>query len=374
MLDNTKKNDRRISIVLNGQEKRYEELEKDKHAYEHLLEKEISATQEEDQKDEFHWILPENETNDSSPKIVDLGERRHNKKKLEGPFWDDGKSEQAPKLPPTKRKKKQKFDFKFKIKDLPLGIIGIVMSAIIVGVSFGFMMLTIFTGDKPQAMEVINPVQATEIATTEIEAPEVVMNGQIPVLGVEIVQGGAFSLVDKATETAQSIQNKGFAAAITNTTEPIYLFIGLGIDREQANVLAEHYKANGQDVYVKPYAVTTSGTVDSQEQSLFLETSVDLYQQLILLSVNGLANGSSLVTDETLADLKATNEILVSLGNPFKDSEQETLANDFQHALDNAYQSMLSFASSQESNNLWQVQQFLLDGMLAYEKLVKTFT
>ncbi|OIJ18375.1 hypothetical protein BKP45_12425 [Anaerobacillus alkalidiazotrophicus] len=373
-MDNTKKNDRRISIVLNGQEKRYEELEKDKHAYEHLLEKEISATQEEDQKDEFHWILPENETNDSSPKIVDLGERRHNKKKLEGPFWDDGKSEQAPKLPPTKRKKKQKFDFKFKIKDLPLGIIGIVMSAIIVGVSFGFMMLTIFTGDKPQAMEVINPVQATEIATTEIEAPEVVMNGQIPVLGVEIVQGGAFSLVDKATETAQSIQNKGFAAAITNTTEPIYLFIGLGIDREQANVLAEHYKANGQDVYVKPYAVTTSGTVDSQEQSLFLETSVDLYQQLILLSVNGLANGSSLVTDETLADLKATNEILVSLGNPFKDSEQETLANDFQHALDNAYQSMLSFASSQESNNLWQVQQFLLDGMLAYEKLVKTFT
>ncbi|UTW68946.1 hypothetical protein KHA80_17100 [Anaerobacillus sp. HL2] len=60
------------------------------------------------------------------------------------------------------------------------------------------------------------------------------------------------------------MQDKGFAAVLTNTTDPVFLFIGLGLDKEQAAVVAQ-YKANGQEVYLKPYAV---GEVESLKMKL----------------------------------------------------------------------------------------------------------
>ncbi|UTW68944.1 hypothetical protein KHA80_17090 [Anaerobacillus sp. HL2] len=51
-----KKDDRRISIVLNGKERRHDELDKDKQAYEGLLSEEITATKEEELKEDFEWV------------------------------------------------------------------------------------------------------------------------------------------------------------------------------------------------------------------------------------------------------------------------------------------------------------------------------
>jgi stage II sporulation protein B len=365
-MDNTKKNDRRISIVLNGKEKLYDELVKDKREYEELLNEEIAATQEkEDRAREFEWILPEPSSEDPSKKVVDLGERRKDKEKLLAPYWDDGKSDKSPKLPPNNRKKKR-FDF----RSLPLGMIGIVMSAIIVGVSFGFMMLTIFTGEKLETATANFPVQTP----SSLEQPVALAPGQVPILGVEVVQGGAFSLVAKGQEVAEELQNKGFASALTKSTEPVFLFIGLGLDREQANVVAEEYKANGQEVYVKPYAVTTNGTVKTDEQGIFLETGVSLFEKLTLLSINGLAASGTLVNEENMNELATIYEKLVSIEAPFSDNDiqsERSLA--FQSALTNAYQKMQSYSEGKDENILWQVQQYLLNGLIEYEELTKTF-
>ncbi len=366
-MDNIKKNDRRISIVLNGKEKSYDELEKEKHAYEDLLNQEITATKEEDKQEDFSWVLSENTQSQSSPKVVDLGERRRDKNKLEAPYWDDGKSERSPKLPHIKRKKKKRFEFSFKA--LPLGLIGIVMSAIIVGVSFGFMMLTIFTGDS-EPTAVTNPVQAP----VSVEVPTVAMKGEIPILAVEVVQGGAFSLLAKGNESAQELQENGFAAALTNTSDPVYLFIGIGLDREQARVIGDNYKANGQEVYLKPYAVSANGVVDKDEQASFLQTGIALYQQLALLSVNGFANGGSLLTEETLAELKGIQDEFLLFGDAFSNNDvQEPLARAFQGALISAYETIQSFASSNSEAELWQMQQHLLNGLMTYEQLINTF-
>lgn len=365
MVDNTKKSDRQISIVLNGQEKKYEELEKDKLVYEDLLSEEITATREEEH-EEFPWLLSENDSKQSSTKIVDLGERRRDKKRLEEPFWDDGKSEQPPKLPLIKRKQKAKFDF----KSLPLGLVGVVMSAIIVGISFGFMMLTIFTGDKTEPTEITGAIQSSQpqdVAPTAIP-------GQIPMLAVEVVQGGAFSLVAKGHEMAQIMKSNGFSAALSNTADPVYLFIGVGLDREQASVVADQYRANGQEVYLKPYAVSSNSVIEKEEQNEFFATGVDLFEQLTLLSVNGLANGGSLITNESLAQLKTSYDKLISYGDLFAESEaQQPLALAFQDALTSAHEKMLSYANSKDTSDLWQVQQFLLNGLIAYEELIKTY-
>lgn len=365
-MDNTKKNDRRISIVLNGKEKLYEELEKDKQAYEELLNEEITAAKEEEsQPEQFEWVLSET-PKQLSPKIVDLGERRKDKKKLAGPYWDDGKSEESPKLPKIKRKKKRRFEF----KSLPLGFIGIVISAIIVGVSFGFMMLTIFTGEKSDQMITALPEQAI----SPVEVTKTRIPGQVPTLGVEVVQGGAFSLADKGEETVQVLQENGFAATLIKTTDPVFLFIGLGLDREQASVVAEKYKENDQEVYLKPYAITSTGTVQSEEQALFLETSVDLFEQLTLLSVNGLANGGSLLTEETMTELTINFEKLNAISNPFIENEsQQTIAQTLKDNLKNAFEKIQSFSSSKNQAYLWQIQQYLLNGLVSYEELVKTF-
>ncbi len=375
-MDNIKKNDRRISIVLNGKEKTYDELEKDKQAYEEVLNQEItateeiSATQEKDEHDEFPWLLSDNTQKQSSPKIVDLGERRRDKSKLEAPYWDDGKSERSPKLPHIKRKKKKRFEFNFNLKALPLGLIGIVMSAIIVGVSFGFMMLTIFTGEANEtSTPATNPVQAP----VSNEVPPVAMKGEIPVLGVEVVQGGAFSQVETGDETAQIIKENGFAATLAETSDRVYLFIGLGLDREQARVIGDIYDANGQEVYLKPYAVSANGIVENDGQASFLQTGVDLYQQITLLSVNGFANGGSLYTEKMLSDLTAIHDEFLVLVDAFSNNEvQQPLATAFQSALIGAYDSLQNFISSNSEADLWQVQQHLLNGLTTYEQLITT--
>ncbi|RXI98408.1 hypothetical protein DS745_18965 [Anaerobacillus alkaliphilus] len=365
-MDNTKKNDRRISIVLNGKEKLYEELEKDKQAYEEVLNEEIAATQEEERSEEFEWILSDPSQKKPATKVVDIGERRRDKKRLVGPYWDDGKSVDSPKLPSTKRKKKQNFEF----KSLPLGLIGIVLSAIVVGVSFGFMMLTIFTGEKgdPLVTPTTTPVQSQP----QVEAPIVMTPGQIPILGVEVVQGGAYSLLEKGQEVSQELISQGFAAAVTQNTDPVFLFIGLGLDKEQAAVVAEKYRENGQEVYLKPYAVTATGIIETQEQASYLETGVDLYQQLTLLAVNGMATGGSLITDETLNELTETYKTLISIVDPFltNDIHQQN-AVIFQTALTGAYESIKGYASTNNQSNLWKAQQYLLDGLFAYENLIK---
>lgn len=367
-MDNTKKNDRRISIILNGEEKTHVELKKDKYAYKELLEQEIPAAREEDKVgDDFQWQLPENEPKRPSPKIVDLGERRRDKEKLAAPYWDDGKSEESPKLPHKKRKKKRRLQINFKA--LPFGLIGIIISAIIVGTSFGLMMLTIFTGADA---ETVNAPSAAGEASPLADVPAVVSELAIPTLAVEIVQGGAFSLVAKGHETAQVIKDSGFAAAISNTTDPVYLFIGVGLDREQASVISEKYQANNQEVYLKPYAVAASGSVATETQALFLQKGVELYQQLTLLSVNALANGGSLLTTETMAKLSATQQKFQAINQSFIENEQQQLlADGFQGGLASAYQQLQNYVATEDQASLWQVQQFLLNSLIAYQELVK---
>lgn len=365
-MDNTKKSDRRISIVLNGKERLYEELAKDKQAYEELLNQEISATTEERKGDqEFEWIIPDQKQ--PLPKVVDLGERRRDKQKLGSPYWDDGKSEESPKLPSSKRKKKKNFEF----KSLPIGLIGIVMSAIIVGVSFGLMMLTIFTGEKVDTVTRITPQIQTPPAQ---EAIVPLIPGQIPVLGVEVVQGGAFSLVEKGEEAGKLLKDQGFASALTSLTEPLFLFIGLGLDREQAAIIGEYYKEIGQEVYLKPYAVSATGMAETDEQAAFFSKGVDLFQQLTLLSVNGLATEGTLFTSEMMTELTTSYEAFFAIDIPFPNNEsQMIIGQQFQTSLSKAYETIQLFSQTKDKPHLWNAQQHLLDGLLAYELLVKHF-
>lgn len=367
-VDNTKRNDRRISIILNGEEKTHVELKKDKQAYEQLLEQEIPAASEEGIiSEDFLWLLPENESKRPSPKVVDLGERRRDKKKLAVPFWDDGKSNKSPKLPHKKRKKKQRLKIDFKA--LPFGLIGIIFSAIIVGTSFGVMMLTIFTGDNA---ETVNGPSADVQALPAIEVPAVSAEREIPTLAVEIVQGGAFSLVAKGHEAAQVIKNSGFAAALSNTTDPVHLFIGVGLDREQASVISEKYQTNGQEVYLKPYIVSVNGVFATENQDLFLQTGVEIHQQLTLLSVNAFADGGTLLTTETISELGVAQQKFQAFSNPFTENEQlQLLAVAFQGGLSSAYQELQNYEATKDQASLWQVQQFLLNSLITYEELIK---
>lgn len=363
-MDNKKKNDRRISIVLNGKQKPYDELAKDELTYSEFLNQENSATKE-DESEEFQWVLSEEMKEAASKKIVDLGERRRDKKKLSAPYWDDGKSEDSPKIPYTKRKKKRRLQFDF--KSLPLGLIGIIASAIVVGVSFGLMMLTIFTGEKAQG------TVDTPIETPQAIAPVTTSNGQVPTLGIEIIQGGAFSIYAKGEEIAQGLKNNGFASVVTKETEPAYLFIGLGLNKEQANAVADIYKASGQDIYLKPYAVASQATIESEEQLNFLQTAVDFYQQLTLLSVNGLTNGGSLVTDETFQTLASSKNELALLTNGFAEESRQAIATSFQTELTMALTTIENFSSTNDRSLLWQTQQHLLNGLLLYEELVNLY-
>ncbi|MGO4888573.1 hypothetical protein ACJ2A9_12490 [Anaerobacillus sp. MEB173] len=342
------KDHRQISIRLNGK----------KHNYEESAEPEAAAANEEDEL----LSLPEPEKKTS--KIIDFGKRLHERKKNDQPFWDDGNREQGPKLP-LKRKKKRRTTIGLSLKSLPMSMIIAVVSAVIIGISFGFMVLTVFTSDR------IEPTTAPSMETNEPLGTPVITEGEvtIPALTVDIVQGGAFSTADKGEVGVANLQRSGYAAVISKANEPVLLFIGVGNNREEAAAVADLYKENGQEVYLKSLTIPTVQMPATETSSAtFLAEGGELFHELITLSVNSLNSSSPTEKQLTAIEQKHVQ---------WKEKQQQFVS-DFSELSEpaSAFASSLSSAVEQlkqpnSNQQFWQVQQSLLDGLLIYQELIQ---
>ncbi|MBU8905043.1 hypothetical protein [Desertibacillus haloalkaliphilus] len=355
------KEDRRISIKLNGQEQSYEEIQTDHH--DNNEERTYNLTEEQ---------LPtvdeqQNEQPDTPrTKIIDFGKKLNQRKKNRQPFWDDGNREKSPKLPYKRKKKKHRNHKRFSLQTLPVGLLVSVVSAIIVGLSFGFMVLTVFTNEPSQQDATLNGTSGALPVTSELS--------EVPTLQAEVIQGGAFSTSVKGNEIVTSLNQAGYPAVLTEGSDPVYMFIGLGQDREQATAISDYYKSQGQETYIKSFAVPATGAnIESTEAVNFFVDGVAIWQELIALSVNGIAGNGSLINAENVQSLNEQHQHWQQTSAVFFESAGEQIeanAKPFTEAIATAVEQVSSYQQQGQASQMWGVQQSLLQAMLAYEALM----
>lgn len=337
-----------ISVRLNGKEQRVREVKN-----------EIVSTRDEELQDEIVVPQPNN--------VIDFGKLQEERKRNGQPFWDDGNREKSPKLP-FKRKKKS-FS-RVKKPRIPMMLVAALLSAIGIGLLFGFTVLTIFTGDSRGIADSGESVNGTVPTFSAVETG-------LPILSVEVVQGGAFSDEGKGAEVATNLQEQGLAATLTKTTEPIYMFIGVGGDRAQANKIADLYEGYRQETYLKSYRIDGQFLTEQDEKvSNWFANAIALYKEILQLSVDGL-DGGTMITAERVKQLDQSLQALqVEREQAFMKLPTETQP----HALAmgdsllNATEKLRLYVESPTEEELWQTQQTILDALVHYEQVIQSLS
>lgn len=295
-------------------------------------------------------------------KVIDFSKIKEERNSLKAPFWDDGNRENSPKLPLMRKKRtaattgsKNRFSWT---------LIAVVCSAVIVGLSLGWIVLSIFTG------------QANEAAHEPIDIPALFTGNEkigLPLYEVAIVQGGAFSSIEKGEELRNALQNDGFAAALFNVDgdreQPIYLMIGLGKTKEQAELISDRYAERGQETYVKTYRIDGQ-VVQGQTMDVYgwFEDVLYCFDTLVDMTAKRLADSGE--SDET--SLRQTEEALVTLDSE-KDERLRSLQEEAKEEATALIKALLDAKNELESGDeraLWRSEQHLLDALAHYETIV----
>lgn len=299
-------------------------------------------------------------------KIVDFNKRRQAIEESRAPFWDDGKREHSPKLPPSNRKKKEpvrSFDF------LKSQLFLSVMSAILVGGAFGLMLLSLFTGNEVSlGQNQSGTSNETFVVDTTADEGSESPTSTISPLDLHLVQGGAFSTVEKGNEMADIFQNNGLPAVLLEEQGTHYLFVGMALDKEGANAIASKIEDSGHETYVKPFAVTADRVEVDQDLQTFLSKGIVWMELASNIAVNDITKGPpsedkmAVLFDAGQAWLESYDDLSVS------DDDIESLSSEWMKES----QSVMAVYSSNVSSAdfAWEMQESLLNGMLIYKDLI----
>lgn len=380
----------RISIKINGKERFYLSDEE--------LNQEISAAKEID--DEFieadinHFEtfvmedLVEEEPQLERNNVIDFEERRNGKKNntsklLNRDSFYTSSSYKKSQLLPNKKKRRPLLTSGGGRKTDPIlkKFIAVLISAIIIGVGFGYVVLSLFTdfsegqsGEKNNTT--VNNGQTAEErngATGEVPsrlalgpigaATPTAANGIAP-LSVQVIQGGAFDSVGAANQIANGLKENGNAAVVMPGSKPVLMFIGLGADRKEAEVISQLYLNKGQDVYLKSFGLSEikAGKVSNQEEAAYVSAGISLYQSLLSLSTQTFDQKK--IDQGTWKDIESK----FSQWNQSKPQELAASLEQFANSISKTFQYLASYQIKEDEQQLWSSQQALLEGLLSYKK------
>jgi len=329
------KENRRISIVINGKEmivpmdsesgKRDEPLEKGS-------------------KDgPFQWVLPETTKTNRIPNLKGYLSSKKKRKSYATSF---------PKK--TKKRRLRKTGKRpFYLNKVWLSA----MLAVLIGTSFGMMMLLMFTGGNVFMHDASGKGQAIE-ETADLGEVEVDLG-----LTMEVVQGGAYKTEASASNVIQTLTEEGFAAVMDNSGQPIYIYIGLRSTDEDAESLAKAYREKGHDTYVKSVSISPSGSM-AEETSRWLSDGKQLLTMLVEEAA-ALFDGENQERNEIEKAFRHVSETYDDLNR----NEKESLA-DFYESLSKANAALDNYRTKQNENGLWKAEQALLEAFLQYKKVL----
>ncbi|WP_017755960.1 hypothetical protein [Calidifontibacillus oryziterrae] len=188
---------------------------------------------------------------------------------------------------------------------------------------------------------------------------------EIPAMKAEVVQGGAFSTLEAANEYATKIKNNGEAAVLVPNSEPVLMFIGIGTRRSDAMIISDYYQEKGQEVYIKTIETNTIDTsLLNSHVAQFVSTGHTIFQSLISASTSALQVGklNNAVWNQLVIDFVEWSKL--------KPDDLSVDLQRFSEAITRSHKALATFYSTNNDQYLWDSQQALLEGLLAYQKWI----
>ncbi|MGI8383178.1 hypothetical protein [Robertmurraya sp. P23] len=221
---------------------------------------EVAAASAEKNEEDFDWILPETS---EEPELEEYKIASYTSKP------NKGKSV-------IKALKKNK-------NNLSPSIFFALFFAVIIGMSFGFILLRLVISDQTLGgQEVVTTVPPTEQQSEQAN----VTNYTLPVVSTFVVQQSAYTTIEKANEGKKDLDQKGIPSAVV-TIDKSYLLVGIGETKENGKAIGARLVEKGIDIYAKEIQVggIQLNEITSTEQKL-LEQASQLYAPLVTISTN----------------------------------------------------------------------------------------
>ncbi len=349
-------NGKTITIKLNGKDRPFQENsdekqeetwkpkeldKKEKHEEtEFFASIQTAAGKEAD--DSFDWILPD-ETEDSEIKEFNIASPPKN------PAYK-GLSTLAKNF---KRKNKQGF---------LTSIFLAVFFAVLLGTSFGFIMLKLVFTD--QAAETAAPAVSQTPAPSEQAAAGTETSTLEPIT-TYVVQGGVFSNKEAAKQIQEANAQKDASGQIIEMGGQTFLFLGVSDSIDHAKAIGADLKRKGIDVFAKKIAFEEKSVegLNAEEKKL-LEMAPALYQSLSA-GASGAAVEKS-ISAGLLEDIKKQSDNLNKL--PADQIKNQSLIS-IREELSNASKQLDAFQKSGDAGSASKVQEHLLAFLAAYQSL-----
>ncbi|MFE3888975.1 SPOR domain-containing protein [Priestia sp. YIM B13446] len=330
------KQERKISIKINGQSKEEQAQEKD----------------------EFTWVLPEPSSKDShveENKVVFIEDVRNEKKK-------------KPRLHPKN----------VSIKTVNGGVIKrtavIVLLAVGIGSGIGMVGVKMMTGSeqpvsKAQTSEQTKEEKAAQTASTTESVGKAEKKSEQESKGTSaaastlepfsfyIVQAGAFSSKTAANKAMDKWKEENQAGEIFSP-KTYSLVVGAATGEEKAEALSKTYKQQGKDVYVKSYEIKPTSELGKKDQTV-ITTAQPFMANLLDQSVKAIEG-------ERVADIKSLKKELTKVQKEASNEDIKTMVSTLQKAA--AFLS--SYEDNKSSKDAWLAQRYVLKALQQYESLV----
>ncbi|MGR9542479.1 SPOR domain-containing protein [Priestia megaterium] len=330
------KQERKISIKINGQSKEEQAQEKD----------------------EFTWVLPEPSSKDShveENKVVFIEDVRNEKKK-------------KPRLHPKN----------VSIKTVNGGVIKrtavIVLLAVGIGSGIGMVGVKMMTGSeqpvsKAQTSEQTKEEKAAQTASTTESVGKAEKKSEQESKGTSaaastlepfsfyIVQAGAFSSKTAANKAMDKWKEENQAGEIFSP-KTYSLVVGAATGEEKAEALSKTYKQQGKDVYVKSYEIKPTSELGKKDQTV-ITTAQPFMANLLDQSVKAIEG-------ERVADIKSLKKELTKVQKEASNEDIKTMVSTLQKAA----ASLSSYEDNKSSKDAWLAQRYVLKALQQYESLV----
>jgi stage II sporulation protein B len=348
------KSNRTITIKINGSERKYKESYQN---VEEELPSEIiesahsteldgfseTAASQQAVDESFDWILPDHDDDEED----DIEEYIIAKKPIE--------TKKKKSLPTLKKHLKKQHSGP--IKSLFFSI----LLAIIIGTSFGFLVLKIVISDAKVDVDTVTAVPQ-ETTTEKNNAAGALQPLQLQSINTFIVQGGVFSSVDSAKIEEQKVKERGIPTQIIEANGQAILVLGLADSIDKAKAVGNGFKENGIDVFAKPYALPEKDLKELTEvEANLLKGVANVYQNLASLSSSGIL--SEPVNETLLTEQKAYLQAIDK--QEIKSGKIEQLRLE----LEGAITKIESFNQQQKASLIVDAQQHLLSFMGIYFNL-----
>ncbi|CAH0131390.1 SPOR domain-containing protein [Priestia megaterium] len=330
------KQERKVSIKINGQSKEEQVPEKD----------------------EFTWVLPEPGSTDShveENKVVFIEDVRNEKKK-------------KPRLHPKN----------VSIKTVSGGVIKrtavIVLLAVGIGSGIGMVGVKMMTGSeqpvsKAQTSEQTKEEKTSQTASTTESVGKAEKKSEQESKGTSaavstlepfsfyIVQAGAFSSKTAANKAMDKWKEENEAGEIFSP-KTYSLVVGAATGEEKANALSKTYKQQGKDVYVKSYEIKPTSELGKKDQTV-ITTAQPFMANLLDQSVKAIEG-------QRVADIKSLKKELTKVQKEASNEDIKTMVSTLQKAA----ASLSSYEDNKSSKDAWLAQRYVLKALQQYESLV----